>query len=239
MTANRFETSRVVSRRSFVKGAAAAAALIPLGGLLSACGGQAQAPEVPADEPAGELTPEPEPEPAPATEPEVSADTPATVAGGVLVAWFSGTGNTEGIAEAIAAHTGADTFEITPAVPYTEADLTYSDSASRTSVERNDPNRNVELVQVTPDGFEAYDTVYLGYPIWWGNASWAIDNFVAGNDFTGKTVIPFCTSGSSPIGSSAQDLAAMAGTGEWLEGRRFAGGTAASEVAAWVDGLGL
>ena len=157
----------------------------------------------------------------------------------VLVAYFSGTGNTAGIAQSIADHLRADVFVIEPTVPYTAEDLNYSDSGSRTSIERNDPNRSIELVQVTPDGFDAYTTVFLGFPIWWGDPSWVIDGFAVGNDFSGKTVIPFCTSGSSPLGDGSQELAAIAGTGDWLEGARFAAGAPAEEVAAWVDGLGL
>lgn len=157
--------------------------------------------------------------------------------GRILVAYFSASGNTEGIAQAIADELGADVFAIEPTDPYTEEDLGYNNSDSRTSRERDDPNRSVELERIVPDGFDSYDTVFLGYPIWWGNASWVMDNFVSGNDFTGKTVIPFCTSGSSPIGSSAEDLAAMAGTGEWLEGRRFGAG-AVDDASAWLGELG-
>ena len=94
-------------------------------------------------------------------------------------------------------------------------------------------------MQTSPEGFDSYRTVFVGYPIWWDEAVWVVDGFVTGNDFTGKTVIPFCTSGSSPIGTSGQDLAALAGTGEWLEGARFPESAAASEVEAWVDSLGL
>ncbi len=157
----------------------------------------------------------------------------------VLVAYFSATGNTAGIAQAIVDHLGADTFAITPAVPYTAEDVDYNDANSRTSVERNDPNRSVELQQTVPPNFDAYTTVFVGYPIWWGNASWVMDGFAAGNDFTGKTVVPFWTSGSSPASSSGQNLGALAGTGTWLDGARFAGGTPADEVTAWVDDLGL
>ena len=92
---------------------------------------------------------------------------------------------------------------------------------------------------MTPPDFDAYRTVFVGYPIWWGGASWVVDGFVTGNDFTGKTVVPFCTSGSSPIGSSGDALALMAGSGDWVGGARFAAGASESEVAAWVDGLGL
>lgn len=156
-----------------------------------------------------------------------------------LVAYFSATGNTAGIAQAIADHLGADTFAIAPAVPYTEQDVDYNDPDSRTSVERNDPARSVELAQTTPDGFDAYTTVFVGYPIWWGAASWVMDGFATGNDFTGKTVVPFWTSGSSPASDSGRNLGALAGTGTWLDGARFAAGAPSEEVAAWVDGLGL
>lgn len=223
-----------ISRRTFMKGAAATAVVASAGGLLSACASQE---EVPADAAQNEPDQgEPEQVQEEPVQEEEAADEVAP-AGGILVAYFSGTGNTQGIAEAIAGELDADIFAITPVIPYSEADLGYNDPDSRTSQERNDPNRSVELEQITPDNFDSYGTVFLGYPIWWGNASWAIDNFVSGNDFTGKTVIPFCTSGSSPIGSSAQGLAAMAGTGEWQEGRRFGAG-AVDDASAWLGELG-
>lgn len=228
-----------LTRRSFLKGALAVAALIPTGGLLAACSAQ---------EPAASSSTSAEPEPEPvasssssaeSSEEASSSESAATPAGPVLVAYFSATGNTENVANAIAEHLGADVFAITPVQEYTSDDLDYNDSESRTSIERSDPNRNVELTQVTPDGFADYQTVFVGYPIWWGDAAWVVDNFVAGNDFTGKTVVPFCTSASSPIGASGQNLASMAGTGTWLDGERFSGGADASEVAEWVDGLQL
>ena len=173
-----------------------------------------------------------------ATEPiEGAPAADAAPAGNVLVAYFSVTGNTEGVATAIAERLGADAFAIEAAQPYTEADLNYSDDASRTSVERAD-GTNPELTQVTPDGWADYDTVLLGYPIWWGEAAWPLRTFVAGNDFDGKTVVPFCTSGSSGIGSSAELLAEMAGAGDWREGERFSAGDG-DEAADWVAGLGL
>lgn len=206
-----------LSRRSFVRASVLAAAL-PLGSALAGC--------APASD-AGSAA--------------ASSSAQAVAAGGedVLVAFFSATGNTREVAEKIAAHFGADLFEIEPVEPYTEADLAYGDDASRTSRERVDANRAVELVEVTPPDFDAYRTVFVGYPIWWGGASWVVDGFVTGNDFTGKTVVPFCTSGSSPIGSSGDALALMAGSGDWVGGARFAAGASESEVAAWVDDLGL
>ena len=154
----------------------------------------------------------------------------------MLVAYFSATGNTEGIAEAIAERLGADTWVIEAADPYTDADLDYSDDASRTSVERD--GARPEIAQSVPDGWAGYDTVFLGYPIWWGEAAWPLRTFVEGNDFDGKIVVPFCTSASSGIGRSGELLAEAAGAGEWLEGERFSGGDG-DEAAAWAEGLGL
>ncbi len=225
-----------ISRRTFMRGAAATAVVASAGGLLAACSQEEEPMVDSADETTQESTQEDAAE-EPTQEAAQEADDDAAAADGILVAYFSGTGNTQGIAEAIAGELGADTFAITPVDPYSRDDLGYNNPDSRTSQERNDPNRSVELEQVTPGNFDSYGTVFLGYPIWWGNASWAIDNFVSGNDFTGKTVIPFCTSGSSPIGSSAQDLAVMAGTGDWQEGRRF-GAVAVDDASAWLGELG-
>ena len=175
---------------------------------------------------------------APATEPAEDAPAAdAAPAGSVLVAYFSATGNTEAVANAIADRLGTDVWGIEEAQPYTEVDLNYSDDASRTSVERAD-GTSPELAQVMPDGWADYDTVLLGYPIWWGEAAWPLRTFVTGNDFAGKAVVPFCTSGSSGIGGSADGLAELAGSGDWLEGERFSAG-AGDEAAGWAAGLGL
>ena len=163
--------------------------------------------------------------------------TPAVDApGAVLVAYFSATGNTEEIAQALAERLGADVFAIEAAEPYTDADLDYNDSSSRTSTERADARP--ELAQVTPDGWAGYQTVLLGYPIWWGEAAWPLRTFAEGNDFAGKTVVPFCTSASSGIGDSGAALAELAGGGDWLDGERFSAG-ATDDAAAWADGLDL
>ena len=223
----------MLSRRTFLKGAAAAAALVPMGALLSACaGGEPER----TDQPEPEQAPEPEGRPAAETE---TANEEGGDSGRVLVAYFSATGNTEGVADIIAGHLDADMFAITPAQPYTDADLDYNDPSSRTSQERANVDRVIELERVVPVGFDAYDTVFVGYPIWWGDAAWVVDGFVSGNDFTGKTVVPFCTSASSSMGSSGENLAAIAGTGDWLPGARFSGSASPNEVTAWVDGLGL
>lgn len=153
-----------------------------------------------------------------------------------LVVYFSATGNTAGIAQAVAGQLGADTFAIEASVPYTDDDLNYNDDASRTSQERADARP--ELVQVTPDGWDGYDTVLMGYPIWWGEAAWPLRTFAEGNSFDGKTVVPFCTSASSGIGRSGELLSGLAGGGEWQEGERFSAG-ASEEAASWAAGLGL
>ena len=174
----------------------------------------------------------------PATEPvEDAPAADAASAGNVLVAYFSATGNTEGVATVIAERLGADVFAIEADEPYTEVDLNYNDDASRVSVERAD-GTNPELAQVTPDGWADYDTVLLGYPIWWGEAAWPLRTFVEGNDFGEKIVVPFCTSASSGIGRSGERLAELAGAGDWLEGERFSSG-AGDEAADWATGLGL
>ena len=164
-----------------------------------------------------------------------TAEAPATT----LVVYYSATGTTEGIAEIIAAETGADVFVITPEVPYSDADLDWTDDNSRVVYEHEHPQaqNEVALTELTPENWENYDTVYIGYPIWWGIAAWPVNAFVTGNDFTGKVVIPFCTSASSGLGQSGELLAEAAGTGEWLEGARFAYGTEEAEVQQWVQGL--
>ena len=158
----------------------------------------------------------------------------------VLVAYFSATGNTEAVAGYIAQATGGDLFEITPADPYTSDDLNWTDENSRVVYEYENPDeRDTELASDTPDGWEDYDVVFLGYPIWWYDAAWPVDGFVEANDFTGKTVIPFCTSSSSGLGESGSRLAELAGAGDWLEGQRFPSSASQADVEAWVDGLGL
>ena len=158
----------------------------------------------------------------------------------VLVAYFSATGNTEGVAGAIAEATGGGLFAITPADPYTSADLDWTDEDSRVVHEYENPEeRDVALAQETPAGWDDYDVVFIGYPIWWGIAAWPVSSFVAANDFDGKTVIPFCTSSSSGLGESGDLLAELAGTGTWLEGQRFRGGVSQADVAAWVESLDL
>lgn len=161
-------------------------------------------------------------------------------AGNVLVVYYSATGNTENVANIIAETTGGDLFELEPVEPYTDEDLNYSDENSRVSREHEDESlRDVELASTTVDNWDSYDTVFIGYPIWWGIAAWPVDSFVENNDFTGKTVIPFATSASSGLGESGQLLADMAGTGDWQEGMRFGSRPDEADVQEWVNGLGL
>ena len=158
----------------------------------------------------------------------------------VLVAYFSATGNTARVANAIAEATGGDLFELTPADPYTSDDLDWTDADSRVVYEYENPDaRDTELVTYTPENWDEYDVIFLGYPIWWYDAAWPVEGFVTENDFTGKTVIPFCTSSSSGIGESGTRLAGLAGTGDWLEGQRFRSSASQEDVTARVESLGL
>lgn len=160
--------------------------------------------------------------------------------GKTLVVYFSATGNTKSAANYIAQATGGDLFELEPAEPYTDEDLNYNNDDSRVSREHEDESlRDVELVADTVENWDEYDTVFIGYPIWWGIAAWPVDSFVKANDFTGKTVIPFATSASSDLGQSGELLAELAGTGDWQEGQRFRSSVSEEDIQAWVDDLGL
>lgn len=140
----------------------------------------------------------------------------------------------------IAAATDADIFVLEPVEPYSSDDLDWTNADSRVSREHeNESERDVELVSTTVDNWESYDTVFIGYPIWWHIAAWPVNGFVEANDFTGKTVIPFCTSSSSDLDDSGKLLAEAAGTGNWLEGERFSSSASEETVRAWVEGLDL
>ena len=184
----------------------------------------------------------------PATEPsESSSTTPAESepgtqpeTGKTLVVYYSASGNTERVAKDIAEAAGADLFEIVPTEVYTSDDLDWTNPDSRVSREHDDESlRDVPLTTTEVPDWDSYDTVFIGYPIWWGIAAWPVDTFVKNNDFNGKTVIPFATSSSSGIGQSGSLLADMAGTGEWQEGQRFSSGVSSDDVQSWVNGLGL
>ena len=182
-----------------------------------------------------------------------------------LVVYFSCTGTTEGVAQRLAKVTGADLYQIVPAVPYTDEDLNYNDRSTRATAEQDNPDtrpgieglKPIRVSKFFPEGKSAdgqiedlsaaprsedvdltgYSTIYIGYPIWWGEEPRILCTFVEKYDFTGKTVVPFCTSGSSGIGRSGDDLARLAGTGEWLEGARHSGDVSEDELKAWVNGL--
>ena len=155
-----------------------------------------------------------------------------------LVAYFSATGTTEAAARNIARLTKGELCGIEPVKPYTAADLDWRDKESRSSIEMNDGAARPEMKAVAVDP-TAFDVIFIGYPIWWGIAAWPVDTFVEANDFTGKTVIPFCTSSSSGLGESGDLLEDLAGTGEWLEGQRFRSSVSEADVAEWVNSLGL
>lgn len=167
------------------------------------------------------------------SESDESTATTETTGSKTLVAYFSATGNTKSIAESIADGLSADIYEIVPKEPYTDADLDYNDDNSRSTLEMNDSSAR-PAISGTIENFEQYDTIFLGYPIWWGDAPRIMDTFVESYDFTGKTVVPFCTSGGSGIGSSAANLEKLAGTGNWLDGQRFSAGESAKEVQDWA-----
>lgn len=190
--------------------------------------------------------------PAPTAEPDTAADTadnavsaePADTAGAgsgkALVVYFSASGNTARVANAIAEALGADMFEIVPASPYTSDDLNWNDPNSRVSVEHDNPDaRDVELASAEVPDWDGYTTVFIGYPIWWGIAAWPVNGFVSANDFSGKTVIPFATSASSGMGESGALLAQLANGGDWQDGQRFSSGADDSEIRTWVSGLDL
>lgn len=219
-----------MKRRDFLKLSAAAA----LTGMAAACGAapSASASSAPAASSA-------------ASTPASSAASGAAASSGAgtgrtLVACYSATGHTAAVAGYIADATGADLFLLQPVDPYTDEELDYNDSGSRVSQEHADPSlQTVELEAVTPEGWADYDTVFVGYPIWWGRAGWPVNGFVTSNDFSGKRVIPFCTSASSGLGSSAENLAQLAGSGDWQEGMRFSASASESDVAEWLAGLAL
>ena len=168
-----------------------------------------------------------------------AADTEST-GGKTLVVYYSASGNTENVSNVIAKTLGADLFELEPVEPYSNDDLNWTNDDSRVTREHeNEDERDVELVSATVDNWSEYDTVFIGYPIWWGIAAWPVDEFIETNDFTGKTVIPFATSASSGMGQSGELLAEMAGTGDWQEGQRFRSGASEDDIVAWVEGLGL
>ena len=191
-----------------------------------------------------EQTPEQAPEEAPApvqdsvaaapAQAEETAAEPASVQENkVLVVCFSATGTTRGVAEKIAALTGAELIDLLPAQPYTTEDLNYNDRTTRATVEQNTPDVRPEIAnEISLDGCT---TLYLGYPIWWGQAPRIMSTFVESHDFTGITVIPFCTSGGSGAGRTGETLGEQAGTGTFLSSTRFSGSVSEADLQQWID----
>lgn len=170
---------------------------------------------------------------------EIAAGLPDSADGSsTLVVYFSAQGHTVDFAQAIAEELNADTFEIVPVDEYTEEDLNWRDENSRVSREHADSTlQDIELVSTEVDGWENYDTVFIGFPTWWQNASWVVNNFVKDNDFTGKTVVPFTTSQASGLGDSGKNLEEMAGSGNWLEGKRFASNEDTANAREWAASI--
>ena len=157
-----------------------------------------------------------------------------------LVVYFSGSGNTRRAAEFVADEIGADTFELVPVKPYTEDDLDWTEPDSRVNKEHDDATlQDIELASTEIPGWNDYQVVFVGYPIWWQEAAWPINNFIKNNDFSGKKIIPFCTSTSSGLGESGNNLAKMAGSGDWLDGERFSEQADEGEIRDWIRGLVL
>lgn len=156
----------------------------------------------------------------------------------ILVAYFSATNTTKGVAEHIANGLGADLYEIVPEEPYTDADLDYNDNNSRSTIEMNDPDTR-PAISGSVENMEQYDIVFIGYPIWWGDAPRIVSTFAESYDFSGKTMVPFCTSGGSGIGSSAANLEQLTNGAGWRNGQRLNGSDSQETVMEWVNGLGL
>ena len=169
-----------------------------------------------------------------------SAENVETTDGKTLVVYYSATGYTESVAAYIADATGGELFRLELVEEYSSADRDWTERNSQVSREHDNPEeRMMDLVASTVPDWESYETVFIGYPIWWGIAAWPVDRFIADNDFTGKTVIPFCTSSSSGLGESGELLKEAAGTGEWLTGERFRSGASEETVKEWVESLSL
>lgn len=203
---------------------------------LFACSNKQQAQNTTTSEPASEVASE-----EPAAEPsDTQTEKIESTGGKTLIVYYSATGSTKSVAEIIANEAGADLFELEPVEPYNSEDMDWTNDDSRVTKEHeNESERVVELVAATVDNWDDYDTVFIGYPIWWGIAAWPANEFIETNDFTGKTVIPFCTSASSGLGESGELLEEMAKTGDWQDGQRFRSSVSEGDVRAWVEGLGL
>lgn len=214
-----------ITRRSFIQ-----AGLVLAGGVLAGCSGNnATGDGSAAISASGEAS---------GTSATTTSGNESATGSKTLVAYYSAQGHTRTVAQTLADELGAGIFEIMPEEPYTSDDLNWNNSGSRVSREHDDESlRDVPLSQSAPAAWADYDTVILGYPIWWAIAAWPTDHFATGNDFTGKRVVTFCTSASSGLGQSGQLLAQAAGTGEWQDGQRFSSGASEDEVRAWAKTL--
>lgn len=229
---------RCLTRRSFLAAACAGATVVALGGCSVGAQEEAEAPRASSE--AGDA----------GNDEPISENVPGTESGGaakegdmgdkgkVLVAYFSNTGNTEAVAERLAAMADAELFRIEPATPYSPADLDYNDDDARCMRELNDPASRPEVASAVPD-WDAYGTVLLGYPLWWSRTPPIMQTFAESYDWTGKTVAPFCTSGSSPIGQSAEVLESETPGATWLSGRRFSREASDGELETWLASIGI
>ena len=169
---------------------------------------------------------------------EINIDNNISSNNKILVVYYSAQGHTEDVAKKIANNLNADIFEVEPVEEYTSSDLNYNNSTSRVSKEHNNETlRDIKLKNTKVDNWDSYDTVLIGYPIWWGIAAWPINNFVKENDFTNKTVIPFCTSASSGIGNSDKLLKGLTTTGNWKDGVRFSSSASDSDIKTFTDSI--
>ena len=207
---------------------------------LAACGAkETQAEDSIASAPEETITPT---ETAAPQEPHAAAvenapvESEHTTQGGILVAYFSATGTTKGVAERLAKAVGGDIWEIVPSEPYSDADLNWNDKSSRSTKEQNDKSVRPGIAGETLD-LSGYTTIYVGFPIWWGEEPRIMDTFLESYDFSGKTMIPFCTSSSSGIGSSGKNMEKLTSGATWLDGARFSGGVSGDELRAWAEGL--
>lgn len=153
-----------------------------------------------------------------------------------LVAYFSASGVTAKVAETLSEAIGADLYEIEPAVPYTKKDLNWMDKKSRSTVEMNDPASRPAIAGMR-DNMEDYDTVFVGFPIWWYVAPHIINTFLESYNLTGKTIVPFATSGGSDMGKTNEKLIPSCTGAKLIEGKVFNHSASHEELAAWVDGL--
>lgn len=191
----------------------------------------------PSDEPIKTEEPTPVPDPEPEPNPDPTPD-PTPSDGRALVVYFSCTNTTKGIADRIVEAIGAATWRIEPETAYTSEDLNYNNSSSRANREQNDPSAR-PAIKSTCENLTDYDVVFLGYPIWWGKAPKVIFTFLEGHNLAGKTVVPFCTSHSSGIGSSDTDLHRLATGAEWKQGRRFSGNESKETIKKWIESMDL